>query len=59
MTCSDTYLWYWQIVLEDVMLALVPHHRAPADLTGLVSGDAHVTLWAPAPARGVTAATRK
>lgn len=39
--------------------APVPDHRAPAHLAGLVGGDAHVALGAPAPARGATAATRK
>ena len=61
MTCSDTYLGYWQIVATaPVMLgeAPVPDHRAPAHLAGLVGVDAHVALGAPAP-RGATAATRK
>ena len=38
--------------------APVPDHGAPAHLAGLVGGDAHVALGAPAP-RGATAATRK
>ena len=42
-----------------VMLGLVPDHGAAADLAGLVGGDTHVTLRAPAPASCATAATRK
>ena len=58
---QKTYLWYWQIVCYVVLGVgrVAPHPAPPADLAGLVGGDAHVALGAPAPAGRVAASTRK